>query len=421
LIETKSLGNGVTLLLEPIANSEVASVGFWFVHGSRDEKDDEQGYSHFLEHMLFKGTHARNAFQIASDIDRVGGVLNAFTEKEACCYYCTIPKEHTALAIDILSDMVFNSIIDEKDIENEKRVIINEIQSYMDSPEEVAFETFLTELWKRHPLATKITGEVEDVKKIERVKLLSFYRERYDCTNLVISVAGNISIQEVTDILARALEGKPRGSFTVERTKPSRNPSWKYGTNKFNQVQLYTGIDTLPYSGLRSFYTILVFSTIFGESISSRLYQEARERLGLCYSIYAFRSYYADTALWTIYANTTPDMAADLFKSIDNTIKSLFTSRITNKELSDAQSHLKGSLILTQEDTEVRMKRLYRLWSAHNTVLEFKDSMKMIDEVNIGELEEFAHLYLKPEDFNLYAYGSKKGKSIERMRFNFKK
>jgi predicted Zn-dependent peptidase len=419
LIQCRTLGNGVTILLEPISASVVASVGFWFTNGSRDENSDEQGYSHFLEHMLFKGTSKRNAFRIASDIDRVGGILNAFTEKEACCYYCTVPQEHVGLAIDLLADMVFNSVLDEKEMENEKRVIINEIQSYMDSPDEVAYETFLTELWQNHPLATKITGEVNEVKKIERTKLLDFYRARYNLSNLVVSLAGNISVEKVVELVEERLAGKETGSFKTNRTKPVRSQSWKYGKNSFNQVQIYTGIDTIPYNGLESFYSMLVFSTIFGESMSSRLYQEVRERLGLCYSIYAFRSYYSDVGAWTIYANTTPEMAEKLLDAVGKILKDLFTVRINETELRDAKSHLKGSFILSQEETEVRMKRLFRLWTSHGKVLEFEESMKMIDQVTIGEIDDIIKNYFRSSDFNLFAYGDKKARKIERMRFNF--
>ncbi len=421
MIQCRKLANGATILLEPIPSSVVASVGFWFTNGSRDENGNEQGYSHFLEHMLFKGTAKRTAFKIASEIDRVGGILNAFTEKEACCYYCTVPREHVGIAIDLLSDMVFNSVLEEKEIENEKRVIINEIQSYMDSPDEVAYETFLTELWPGHQLATKITGEVEDVKRIERSRLRDFYRARYNCSNLVVSVAGNISADRVTALVEEQLAGKETGNFKVDRTRPVRTASWKYEKNKFKQVQIYTGIDTLPYEGFKSFYALLVLSTIFGESMSSRLYQEIRERLGLCYSIYAFRSYYTDVALWTIYANTTPEMAEKLLDSVGKILNDLFTVKITDTELSDAKSHLKGSLVLTQEETEVRMKRLYRLWVAHGKVIEFDESMKMIDEVTIDELDDIIRTYVKSEDFNLFAYGNKNGKKAERVRFNFNK
>ena len=182
------LSNRTRVFLETVDHTATVSIGFWILWGSRDEKEEERGFSHLLEHMLFKGTSRRLAYNIARDIDRVGGVLNAFTEKELVCCYCTLPSEHLNLAIDVISDMVYNSVIDERELEKEKQVVINEIKSGDDLPEEKAHETYLKDLWGMHSLAGKITGDEKHVHKIDRNHLYSFYREKYiACNSNIVS------------------------------------------------------------------------------------------------------------------------------------------------------------------------------------------------------------------------------------------
>jgi predicted Zn-dependent peptidase len=178
LVRTCALENHALLLLEDVSSTDTVSIGFWLKNGSRDEKDGERGFSHFLEHMLFKGTERRNAFEIARSIDRVGGILNAFTENELTCFYCTLPVEHIDLAVDILTDMVFHSVLDPMELEKEKSVILNEVLSYMDMPEQLAHEVYLSNMWGNHPLAMKITGEIGEIKAVTLERLESFYRDR---------------------------------------------------------------------------------------------------------------------------------------------------------------------------------------------------------------------------------------------------
>jgi len=187
VILTESLASGATLLLEPVDRTDTLCIGFWFLHGSRDEDAGERGFSHFLEHMLFKGTARRTALEIAQEIDRVGGIINAFTEKETTCIYVIIPCEHLRLAFDVLTDMMAGSLLDEGEIEKEKAVIVNEIRSVDDSPEEKGHDRYLREMWGEHPLSRKITGEVAEVQGISRAALSRFYRERLVPSNAIIA------------------------------------------------------------------------------------------------------------------------------------------------------------------------------------------------------------------------------------------
>ncbi|MBN2442141.1 MAG: insulinase family protein [Spirochaetales bacterium] len=419
MIRIEKLDNGATLLFENVSATDTASIGFWVLTGSRDEKDHEQGYSHFLEHMLFKGTEKRTAFQISKDIDRVGGILNAFTDKENCCYYCTLPGEHITLAIDVLSDILFHSTFPEEELIKEREVIINEIQISMDSPEEIAYELFLEEMWGDHPLSKRITGSIRDVQSVTREKIIKFHKERYVLSNMIISISGNYNLNEVKDSLTRALENIQGGSFLYTREKPVTIPIWKLIKGRFTQSHLFAGINTEFSNEQRDFYSLLVFSTLFGESMSSRLYQHIREEKGLCYSIYSFRTYFTDVIQWTIYANTQGSDTSRLIESIGDVLKKLTTEPVTTTEVDDAKSHLKGSLILAKENMEARMKRLFKLYTLNNTIFEFEESFNFLDTIRLQDIQNTIESLVKGEDFNLLVLGNKKSKNIKGLKFNF--
>lgn len=419
MIQIEKLDNGAVLLLENVTSTDTVSIGFWLLSGARDEKKDEQGYSHFLEHMLFKGTEKRTAFQISSDIDRVGGILNAFTEKETCCYYCTIPSKHIQLAIDVLSDMLFHSIFPEEEIIKERGVIINEIQISQDSPDEKAYELYLKELWSNHPLSKRITGSIHDVGRVTREKLDHFHKERYILSNLVVSVSGKYNKEKVKDSLLKCVHNKNTGSFHNIRQIPAQTACWKLIKDRFTQSHVYAGV-THPFLGkLKDFYALLIFSTLFGESMSSRLYQTIREEKGLCYTIFSFRTYYSDLIQWIIYANTQGSLTISLIQSIGKVLKGLFTVPVSDSEIEDAKSHLKGSLILAKENMEVRMKRLFKLYQINNTVLEFEDSIKMLDTITRDDIHNIINAFIKADNFNLLVLGNKKCKSIKGLKFEF--
>ncbi|MBN1698699.1 MAG: insulinase family protein [Spirochaetales bacterium] len=419
MVLIRQLEGGTILLLEQVSTTETASIGFWFTHGSRDEKDNEHGYAHFLEHMLFKGTERRNAFTIAQEIDRVGGVLNGFTEKECSCYYCTIPGNHIRLAIDVLGDIVFHSVLSEAEIEKEKNVVINEIQISLDSPEEVAYEYFLKEMWGTHPLSLSITGTVPEVKSITRERLDAFYRERYTPSNLIIAVSGNFDIDDVTESIESVTANAGGGRFSAERIKPVRRPSWKSKWEKFKQVHLYAGTCDIACGEIKDYYTLLLFSTIFGESMSSRLYQMVREEEGLCYTIYSFRTIHSDSISWTMYANTRPLMIPQLIRSIDNVCCGFLSNHVSEDELKDAKNHLKGGLIIAREDMEGRMKRLFKLYLISDKILEFEDSIRMIESVGLKDIENVTRNILKADNFNLLAFGNIKNSKVKGERFTF--
>ncbi len=418
MIFTEKLASGATLLLEPVDRTDTLCIGFWFLHGSRDEGSEERGYSHLLEHMLFKGTARRSALAIAQEVDRVGGIINAFTEKETTCVYTIIPREHLRLAFDILSDMTVGSLLDEAELEKEKEVIINEIRSVDDSPEEKGHDRYLREMWGDHSLARKITGEVKEVKGTSRESLERFYRQWMIPSNTVIAVAGNFDAGEARS-LAEAVF--PDGGTTgrAARSAPGWQRKVSFVGDRFNQVQIYAGTCYPIGHDVAHYYTSLVFSTGFGESMSCRLFQKLREELGLCYTVYSFRTFFSDTGMWTIYANTTPGQTPRFLESLDGELSRLLREPLSAVEIEDAKSHLVGSMILSREDMETRMKRLVRQYLMMDRILSFEESVAALKAVTPEAASEQAQRCLRPQAFSLLAYGSRGLSRLRGFDFSF--
>ena len=418
MIHTERLASGATLLLEPVDRTDTLCIGFWFLHGSRDESSGQRGYSHLLEHMLFKGTAKRSALSIAQEVDRVGGIINAFTEKEITCVYTIIPREHLRLAFDILTDMTVGSLLDQAELEKEKEVIVNEIRSVDDSPEEKGHDRYLREMWGEHALARKITGEVEEVEGAERELLVSFSRDWLVPGNTVIAVAGNFDAQEARDLASAVFPAKA-GSSRPPRTAPAWQRKTAFVADRFNQVQIYAGTCYPIDHQIPHYYTSLVFSTAFGESMSCRLFQKLREELALCYTVYSFRTFFSDTGMWTIYANTTPAQTPKFLSALDKELSRLLAEPLSPAEIEDAKSHLVGSMILSREDMETRMKRLVRQYLMMDRILSFDESVAALRAVTRDAIETYAKKVLRGDAFSLLAYGTRGVARFRGFDFSF--
>jgi len=419
LIRTARLDSRSQVILESVRNTDVVSVGFWNICGSRDEARPEAGFSHFLEHMLFKGTLRRSAFQIAREVERVGGYLNAFTEKEVTCYYCTLPADDAELAVDVLADMYFNSLLDPREIEKEKAVVINEIQTAEDNPEEKAHQLYLEGLWNGHELSRKITGESQEVSAIGHEELERFYRERYTPAHTVITASGRLEPEALLEQLNRRFPAGSPPHSPPGRRQPERQRAWELKRDKFEQVQVYTGISYPSARRAPDYYQDLVFNTLFGESMSSRLFQTLREDKGLCYTVYSFRSYFTDVSLWTIYASTTPVTLAALLDGLDTELGRLRSEPPGEKEIQDAKSQIRGGMILAKEDMENRMKRLFRMHHLTERVVEHEESLAMLGQVGRDSVLRLVDELIRPESFNLIAYGSRGVRKLRLPAFKF--
>lgn len=405
--------------MESVPHTRTVSVGFWFLHGSRDESPEEHGLSHFLEHMLFKGTETLSSLELIKKIDRVGGVLNAFTEKEQTCFYCTLASKHTELAIDILAEMSFRSIFPEEEIERERSVIQNEILEVEDYPEEKAYELFLEKIWGSHPLAHRITGEQHTIERFHRKTLLEFYRKWYVPANLIVSIAGDIEADAVVGYLEKRLPEINSRVPSRERSHPKRIASVDYTPSHFQQVQIIAGTAFQIPESIKEFYDFLVFSTIFGESMSSRLFQGIREKLGLCYSIQAMRTFFSSSALWSVYANTSPSLLNKLLKALEGEFIRLTTESPDDTELKDAITHLSGGLIMSLEDMEVRMKRMVRHYLLGGEIHDADASIRILESITLEDISAVVQKYIQSREFNLLVFGTRNLDKRKRIQLQF--
>jgi predicted Zn-dependent peptidase len=419
LIEQGTLANGVTLLCEPIATTETCSIGFWYPSGARDEHRDERGYAHFLEHMLFKGTARRSALDIAVQVDRVGGSINAFTDKETTCFYCTLPAAHAELALDILCDMVSAAALAEDEIAKEKVVVSNEIRAAEDSPDEQGYQLFLEGLWRSHPLAARVAGVVEDVERIERRSLAAFYLSRYHPHHLIVAAAGALDHDTLAQTLSERLTADGEASVGRSRERPTCYVVREYTRGHFQQAQVYAGTTLEPAADLETYFALVLLSTAFGESMSSRLFQHIREDQGLCYSVESFRSHYSDIWGWGIYASAMPELAPRLLAALNQELHRLADEPLTPREVDAAISHITGGMVFAKEDMETRMKRLAGQYQMFGRPIEMEQSARLLRSVTAQQVAELTERLVQPGRFNLLAYGTRNMNGMRRVPFDW--
>ncbi len=416
MIKHIELDPGSVLLLDNISHTDIISVGFWFHHGSINEAREQKGYAHFIEHILFKGTSKRSTSDIARSFDRIGSNINAFTEKDVTCFYCTFPSRHLYYALNILIDIIFNPLFDSLEIDKEKNVIISEIGEYEDNPEDNSYDLFMKKMWPECSLGWKITGEIEDIENISRDKLYNYYLENYIQENLVISVSGSINQQELTDYLNSSLPSRNNKYADKKTYIHNKKFSFDIIPEETRQVQIYTGIDIKTPEEMEIYYHFLIFSTLAGESMSSRFYQKLREDSGLCYSVYSFRSFFSDISMWNIYANTVPENTGKLIEKLINELRIINRNRFTNAELEDAKTHLEGGLILAKEDMELRMKRAARHYILCGKTPDYDESLDILYNVTENNINDFIDNNLNKDYFNTLVYGNSIDPSVADLK-----
>lgn len=350
------LGSGVRLLLEPIPHVRSVSLGIWVAAGSRLEGPREKGISHFIEHMLFKGTKRRSAQQIASEIDAVGGMLNAFTSREYSSFYVKVMDEHLRLAVDLITDLYMDSVFDGEEMERERSVVLQEIRMVEDTPEEHVMDLFHKAMWRGSSLAHPIQGERRHVARIERDLLLDRWKRHYLHREVIFSVAGRISPEQV----ARELE--PFAGLLCEapcwprKRRPRNHPGLIMVEKELEQVHVCLGVPC-PCATDPARYSYHLLNTILGGGMSSRLFQEVREKRGLAYSVYSFMTPYMDAGLLGIYLGTTTDLLHEALTVIMDQLEDLAQSPVQEDVLRSAREQIKGSLVLGLESSDRRMGR----------------------------------------------------------------
>lgn len=356
IIKTQ-LNNGIRVITERIPHAHSVSIGIWITNGSRHDRRDLNGIAHFIEHLLFKGTAQRSALDIAREIDSVGGVLNAFTCREYLCFYAKVLSDALPKAVDLLTDIFLHSSFDASEIEKERKVILQEIRMIKDSPDNYIHELFCQSFWKSHPLGMSIVGTEESVAGMTRDALLETRHERFRADDIIICAAGNVRHEDLISLLTRQFTEVPAGSHVCTITPPCYEKRLGILEKDLEQVHLCLGTRALPQdSPLR--YAGYILNTILGGSISSRLFQEVREKQGLAYSVYSYVLSHSDTGTMVVYAGTKPEKLVDVIDIVLNELRTLKTEAVSTSEINFAKEHLKGNLLLSLENNDNRMTKL---------------------------------------------------------------
>jgi predicted Zn-dependent peptidase len=359
MVVREVLDNGVRLITETMPHVRSVTLGVWLTRGSRHETDERGGIAHFVEHMLFKGTDTRTAEDIAQAIDSIGGQLDAFTAKEYASYYIKVLDEHVPLAVDLLTDIVRRPAFAEDEIEREKKVILEEIKMVEDTPDDLVHELFTQHFWQGHPLARPILGSRETVEALNRDTLMRYFGGAYVAPNIVISAAGNLDHARVRDLVEDAFGDLSSSGELLGETPPRVSPQVVTRTKDLEQSHLCLGTNSYPQSHADR-YVSYILNTVLGGSMSSRLFQNIREKRGLAYSVFSGLSAYRDAGNITIYAGCANEAVGEVVDLCVEELKGLKRAPVADSELRRAKDHLKGSLMLSLENTASRMSHLAR-------------------------------------------------------------
>jgi predicted Zn-dependent peptidase len=382
------------------------SVGIWIGSGSRRETGEQNGISHFIEHMLFKGTKRRSAEAIARSVDSIGGNLDAFTAKELVCFNTKVLDEHLSLAFDVLSDLVLNPMFREEDIEKEKGVILEEIKMEADSPDYLVHEIFSSNFWKDHPLGKPILGTPQSVKRFDQQMIREFYAGVYAPSNLILTAAGNLTHERLVALAREHIEFLNPGPPPAPSQTPTTHARIALRNKKsLEQVHLCLGVPSypLPHEGRFACY---VLNTLLGGGMSSRLFQNIRERQGLAYAVFSELNPYRDTGCLSVYAGTSAKTARKVVDSILAEFRQLKEAPVPDEELRRAKDHLKGSLMLSLESTSSRMSNLARQEMYFGRFFSLDELVESIEAVSADDVQRIARTFFEPKQVGLTVLGN---------------
>lgn len=397
------LPNGLRVICEEIPYVRSVTAGIWVGAGSRYEEENS-GISHFIEHLLFKGTSTRSAREIAETMDSVGGQLNAFTSKEHTCFYARVLDQHFSVAVDLLSDMVLRSRFDPDDIAKEKGIIVEEIKMYEDAPDELVHDLFAQNIWAEHPLGRNIVGSAGIINSLSRQDVLKYFKEHYTPDNIVVAVAGNVSPARVVEEVGRAMGGMTGKGAPVNQPSPAVRPGVSVKTKDLEQVHICLGTRGVPQDH-DDMYPLYVLNNTLGGGQSSRLFQKIREERGLAYSVYSYLSSYRDAGLFTVYAGMSPQYAEEVVDIILRELGSVRDRGLTDDELRRAKEQMKGQLMLSLESTSNRMSRLGRSELALGRILSPDEVIEKLNAVEMGDIRRLTSELLDEGKLALSAVG----------------
>lgn len=404
MVHRTVLDNGLRLLSEEIVGMPSVTVGIWVENGSRDETRQLNGISHFLEHLLFKGTARRTAGQIAREIDVIGGALDAFTGKEYTCYYARVLNEHLSLALDLLTDIFLYSSFPEDEIERERSVICQEIAQAEDQPDELIGDLFHLDFWPEHPLSWPITGTIDSVSRLSREDLLGYRTDQYCPQRVFVAMAGGASHNTLVETVGPALSSLKGSPPARHDSPPVARPGVSIHRRELEQTHLFLGLPCAPLLD-PDWYAAHLLNTALGGGLSSRLFQEIRERRGLVYDVGSFLSSCRDTGYLGVYLATSTESVPEAVQVTCDTLQEIARDGILAEELQRAKSHTKGALLLDLETSEAWMNRLARCEIYHKRDVPIAEVIELIEQVSLDSAHAQAAEYLHPKNLTLTLLG----------------
>jgi predicted Zn-dependent peptidase len=410
------LPNGLIVLTERMEHVHSVAMGIWIKSGSRCETPEINGISHFVEHMLFKGTRSRTAQRIAREMDSIGGNLDAFTSKETICFNVKSLADHVPIALDVLTDMVLNPTFATPDIERERGVILEEIKIDEDNPDVLVHELFTQSFWKGHPLGKPILGTTETVGRLGQQELFGYHGDRFHGGNMVFSAAGNLEHDEFIKAVTAKFSALPSGPAPEELSAPEPTARIVLRNKKaLEQVQICLGVPAPPVAD-ETRYATSILNTVLGGGMSSRLFQNIREERGLAYSVYSDMSPYRDTGNLCVYAGTSAGKALEVVDLILAEFRNLKESPISDEELTRAKDQLRGNILMSLESSNARMANLARQEMYFHQFYSADEIIARIDQVDAAAVQAMAQRLFEPERIAVTLLGRLDGVKLSRAR-----
>ena len=415
-IRRQVLPNGLTVITEQMSHIRSVAIGIWLKSGSRDEDSEFNGISHFIEHMVFKGTETRSAEDIARQVDSIGGNMDAFTAKECICFNIKVLDEHLPLAMDVLSDLVLHPTFDAGDIAKERGVILEEIKMDQDNPDYLVHEIFTQSFWKDHSLGLPILGTRDTVKKFERPVVSRFYGHHFAPGNLIVSAAGNLDHKQFVDLVEKHFERVKPAKNGLHSPQPKTYSRINLRNKKsLEQVQICIGVPSHPMAHERR-YASYILNTLLGGGMSSRLFQNIRERQGLAYSIYSDLNPYRDTGTMCVYAGTSRESAVKVVECVVEEFRNLKMTPVPEEELRRSKDQLKGSLMLSLESSTARMSNLARQEMYFRQFFSADEIIARVSEVEAEHVQAMAQRLFNPDSIAVTLLGRLDGVKLNRSR-----
>jgi len=415
MVSKTILDNGVRVISEYMPHAHSVSIGIWVANGSRHERLEDNGVAHFIEHLLFKGTRRRSALDIAREIDSVGGVLNAFTSREYVCYYAKVLDKYLPQAVDLLTDIFLNSTFDPDEIEKERKVVLQEISMLEDSPDDYVHDLFHRSFWRGHPLGMSILGSAESIGNLSRNTIVAHRDAMYRSEDIIVAVAGNVRHDELLKLISGCFDGVPDGTGRDRCHLPVYGQKLEMVEKDLEQLHVCLGTKSLPHNHPRRFEVYLM-NTILGGSMSSRLFQEIRERLGLAYTVYSYVVSHTDAGSLVVYAGTSPEKLNDVLDITCAELKRLKSEHVPSAELEAAREQLKGNILLSLESSDNRMTKLAKNEIYFGRYLSLAELTGGFDGVSADGIIELANDLFTGEYVTLALTGKVSGQAPDPSR-----